>query len=48
MSSAISTEFRTLDKADRLPDNYVSPDYLEGSKKENLSRPHWREAVRIR
>ena len=33
MSVAISTEFRTLDKTDRLPENYVNPYYLEDLKK---------------
>ena len=33
MSTATYTEFRTLDKVDRLPDNYVNPYYLEDLKK---------------
>ena len=33
MSLAISTEFRTLDKTDRLPENYVNPYYLEDLRK---------------
>ena len=33
MSLAISTEFRTLDKTDRLPENYVNPYYLDDLKK---------------
>jgi len=33
LSVAISTEFRTLDKTDRLPENYVNPYYLEDLKK---------------
>jgi nitrite reductase/ring-hydroxylating ferredoxin subunit len=33
MSVAISTEFRTLDKSDRLPENYVNPYYLDDLKK---------------
>jgi nitrite reductase/ring-hydroxylating ferredoxin subunit len=33
MSVIASTEFRILDKADRLPENYVNPYYLEDLKK---------------
>ena len=33
MSIATLTEFRTLDKAARLPDNYVNPYYVENLKK---------------